>query len=345
MPTLRIPSSEQKRPLCRRGFTLVELLVVIAIIGILVALLLPAVQKAREAARRTQCVNQLKQLGLAAMNFESSRKHFPHGTYNYVDAVNFTPAPYGTYDGASSGSGPHTQDRRSWFHDLLPHMEESALYDEFEEHMKTGASALGFAKSDSVVQTLICSSDPIGPKTETYYGGFGNAQTQGFSGNYVACSGSRYFNEVRSGKNALQASADNNGMFYAVSKVTDAKVADGMSKTLMFSELILVEDGDNNDIRGRYYNPTHGGVHFTTLEPPNTSVEDRFNWCHIDAPEEAPCIYTGTNMHVSARSYHTNIVNACYADGSVHTISDSVDVIAYNAMGSRNGEEVVEVIE
>ncbi|MCA8989947.1 MAG: DUF1559 domain-containing protein, partial [Planctomycetaceae bacterium] len=76
-------SSNQKRQSQRAGFTLVELLVVIAIIGVLVALMLPAVQRAREAARRTQCKNNLKQIGLAILNFESSYKYLPSGGWGY----------------------------------------------------------------------------------------------------------------------------------------------------------------------------------------------------------------------------------------------------------------------
>jgi prepilin-type N-terminal cleavage/methylation domain-containing protein len=110
-----------------RGFTLVELLVVIAIIGILVALLLPAIQAAREAARRASCTNNLKNLGLAVLNFEQSRKIFPtsegwDASYtgdeqNVVDALN----PPGTK--WLSGAG--------WILAILPNLEEGALYDRF----------------------------------------------------------------------------------------------------------------------------------------------------------------------------------------------------------------------
>ncbi|HTN76322.1 MAG TPA: DUF1559 domain-containing protein, partial [Pirellulaceae bacterium] len=115
------------------GFTLVELLVVIAIIGILVALLLPAVQAARESARRMQCLNNMKQLGLAMHNHHSAKLYLPHSHYNYLDSTGSTPAPYS-----------NKQDRRCWFHDMLPYMEQQNLYDDFDKYMQTNASALGY---------------------------------------------------------------------------------------------------------------------------------------------------------------------------------------------------------
>ena len=176
------------------GFTLVELLVVIAIIGILIALLLPAVQAAREAARRAQCTNHLKQVGLAMHNHHDTHRRFPHGNYNFLDHTGYTPPPYGTDTDSGTGSGPHMQDRRCWMHDILPYIEQGPLYDRFQEYMETNASALGFPELDTVIPTLMCPSDPVGPKLHTFWGGIGT-DTQGFSGNVVVLAGSAYFNE------------------------------------------------------------------------------------------------------------------------------------------------------
>src|SRR5687767_11310458 len=172
------------------GFTLVELLVVIAIIGVLVALLLPAVQAAREAARRSQCANNLKQISLAALSFESAKKHFPHGTYNWIDRYAATPP------------GPLEQDRRCWMHDLWPYIEQTTLYSRFDAHMrKPGNSALGFPGSATVVSSAICPADSLSPKLHSFWGGLDGQPTQGFSGNYVACAGSQYFNKPLPGDN------------------------------------------------------------------------------------------------------------------------------------------------
>ena len=80
-----------------------------------------------------------------------------------------------------------------------------------------------------------------------------------------------------------ESSAHQDGIYFALSKVAPSDVTDGLSKTLAFTEIKLVEDTDSHDIRGRYHNPTHGGAMFTTLYPPNTTRPDRFNWCALEA--------------------------------------------------------------
>src|SRR5215211_2132386 len=113
----------------KRGFTLVELLVVIAIIGILVALLLPAIQAAREAARRSQCVNKMKQLGLAVLNYESARKVLPYAnTPNLTQALK-TGACAGAAGSAVASNGLR---HHSIFSFILPYIEEQAVYDQIK---------------------------------------------------------------------------------------------------------------------------------------------------------------------------------------------------------------------
>lgn len=324
------------------GFTLVELLVVIAIIGVLVAMLLPAVQAAREAARRASCQSNLKQLALAAILFDDARGHFPHGTYNYIDSTFATAPPYGTHDGRRPGRGPQTQDRRCWMHDLLPYQEQSAQYDLFSAHMDTGQSALAFPQMQNVLPIAMCASDPLSPKVETFWGGLNDLPHQGFSGNYVGCASSTYFNRPVEGSEltSLLTSANLDGIFFAVSKVSTQDITDGTSNTLLIGEVVLVEDAGSHDLRGRYHNPAHGGVLFSTLYTPNTTRPDVFNWCSHDPPPHAPCLQSTVNMQVATRSYHAGTVNVSRADGSVDTLSDGIDALVYNAMGSRNGEEI-----
>jgi len=332
-------SSSTHRPL-RRAFTLVELLVVIAIIGILIGLLLPAVQAAREAARRSQCSNNVKQIALGMLGFHNSRGHFPHGTYNYLDSTFRTPPPYGTMSHINNGD---TQDRRCWMHDVWPYIEQKSLYDEFDKYMTGGSStpgsrqpsALGFPQSHTVIPTAMCPTDPIGPKLHTYWGGLGTP-TQGFSGNYVACAGSGYFND----NGNWESSARLDGVCFAVSRVRIEDIDDGSSHTALLSEIILSPDTDSHDIRGRYHNPAHGGVLFSTRVPPNTMVPDRLNWCANNPVPRAPCVWNGRNMFVSARSYHPGGVNLGMADGSIHFIGSEVNPEAYKALGSRNGGEL-----
>jgi prepilin-type N-terminal cleavage/methylation domain-containing protein/prepilin-type processing-associated H-X9-DG protein len=309
----------------RRGFTLVELLVVIAIIGILIALLLPAVQAAREAARRTQCVNNIKQVCLGLHTFHDTHQHLPHGTYNYLDRHWGQPPPYN-----------NMQNRRCWMHDTLPYLEQGPLYERFDEYMNSGVvSALWFPELHTVVPPLMCPSDPLSPKLHTFWGDGGN-ETQGFSGNIVTCAGSDYFND----NGNLESSANRDGLFFAVSKVRIEDIKDGTTNTAMATEIILSPDVTDHDIRGRYYNPSHGGVLFSTRIPPNTMIPDRFNWCSSRPVRRAPCIWTGRNMFLSPRSYHPGGVNLGMADGSVHFLSDSVDPDAFEAAGSRDGGEL-----
>jgi prepilin-type N-terminal cleavage/methylation domain-containing protein/prepilin-type processing-associated H-X9-DG protein len=312
----------------RRGFTLIELLVVIAIIGILIGLLLPAVQKVREAANRAKCANHVKQTCLAFHNYHSTNGYFTHATYNYIDDYTTQPPPYNGL-----------QNRRCWMQDTLPYLEQDALFRSFDAYMAAGGSALGFPDLATLIPTLMCPSDPTNPKLFTFWGGNGTP-TQGFSGNYVVCAGNDYFNP-----GGTSNSANLNGIFYALSKTRLTDITDGTSNTAMVSELILVPDETAHDIRGRYYNPQHSGVSFTTMYPPNTPIPDQFDWCEMPNPiPQAPCVSTGSNQGVNifslARSYHMGGVNVGFADGSVKFISNAVDPVAYKALGSRNGGEV-----
>ena len=332
-------------PLCgrvrcssNRGFTLVELLVVIAIIAMLVTLLLPAVQSAREAARRSQCINSQRQIALALLNYESVNQHFPHGNYNYIDSTGSTPDPY-------NGK----QDRRCWFHDQLPFIEETALYDQFDAYMSIDRnSALGFPQLGTVVPTFSCASDPLNPKLHTLWGRLNGLPTQGFSGNYVGNAGDDYFNPTHINEETVSTSTSSsmlNGTLFAVSKVRIAQITDGTSKTALISEIILTPDTDAHDIRGRYYNPAHGGVLFSTRIPPNTSVPDRFNWCAKSPLPQTPCVWSDSNMFLSARSFHPGGANMANADGSVRFVTNGIDAAAYKAVGSRNGEEAISIVQ
>ena len=306
------------------AFTLIELLVVIAIIGVLIALLLPAVQAAREAARAAQCSSRLRDVCLALHNHHETYERFPHGTYNYLDSTFYTPPPYNDM-----------QDRRCWMHDTLPFLEQQGIYDRFVEYMSNHPSALGFPESRTMIPTLSCPSDPTSPKLHTFWGGLDGVPTQGFSGNYIVCAGSTYFNP-----GGVTNSAKLDGLFFAVSKVRIGDISDGTSQTAMASELILSPDTDSHDIRGRYYNPAHGGVLFSTRIPPNTLVPDQLNWCATHPVPRAPCIWTGTDMFVSPRSYHPGGVYLGMADGSVRFIPDYINAGVFRALGSRNGGEL-----
>jgi len=298
-----------------RAFTLVELLVVIAIIGVLVALLLPAVQAAREAARRMSCSNNLKQLGLGMHNYHDAFLIFPFGMNGDLVDLN-------------SGS----PNRLCWVPLILPFIEQSNLHDQINFELDLNPYASNTGGWDIVRATaipmLMCPSDPANPK-------MGN---QGFHGNYVLCNGSSSITTTTN-----QEGFDLDGMFFPQSKISFRDVTDGTSNTVMGAELILVPDtlsATGHDMRGRYYNTQDGGMFFSTLYSPNTSVADRRQHCSIKAPH-APCQRVNDPKHQSARSYHAAGAQSVFADGSVHFIAETINATTWNNLGSRNDGNVL----
>jgi prepilin-type processing-associated H-X9-DG protein len=248
----------------------------------------------------------------------------PPATYNWIDSTFTTPYP------------GNANDRRCWLHDILPYIEQGALFSRLETHLLTGQSALAFTGGyETILPTMMCPSDPTSPKTQTFWGGLAGQPTQGFSGNFVVCAGSDYFNDTSHTK-----SANLDGMLFALSKTRLVDVSDGLSNTALVSELILTPDNGAHDIRGRYFNPAHSGVAFSTIQPPNMLVPDQINWCNTVNPlPQAPCVWTGQYMFVLARSYHTGGVNVTLADGSARFITRNITPATYKALGSRNGGE------
>jgi prepilin-type N-terminal cleavage/methylation domain-containing protein len=312
----------------RSAFTLIELLVVIAVIGILIALLLPAVQKVREAANRTKCVNNLKQLGLAMHNYHDVNQLFPPGTYA------------STYGGPDTWTG----DRTSWALFLLPYVEQSNMWNIYQAWhvLQTGTFWWPFQEPNNVhfaiVPVWLCPSDPNSPKTLTFGGGT-QAASQGLHGNYAACAGSTVFNT--GGPPAVYGGTSLNGMFYSASKTRIADVTDGTTNTLMVGEILVSPDVSGHDTRGRYWSDgTTGGELFSTLNPPNTSVQDRLTYCQpITA---APCTPGSDNMFLSARSQHSGVVNAALADASVRSVSNNVNLSgSWQPLGTRANGEVL----
>ena len=328
-----------------RGFTLLELLVVIAVIGLLISLLVPAVQQARAVARTTSCKNNMRQVGLAMHNYADAHQALPPGMFNYMSAdIDDVLQP----DGTRGAMGPS---RSCWMQRVLPYLEQRALYDQFPFDANVQAQRWGVQLGVpiwTVVPPLMCPSDPANPKVTTDKGS-GPEDSEGFHGNIAMCAGSTDFGIANRWQiDGTADGADLDGMFYGLSSTRFADVTDGASNTVMGSELIINPDGRDTDttdgprdVRGRYYNCYRGEALFSTQHSPNTSIPDQTDACEVPNPA-SPCT-TGSDVIVQyARSYHPGGVNVLMADGAVRFVSENIATEVFRSAGTRAGGETPE---
>ena len=304
----------------RNAFTLVELLVVIAIIGILIAMLLPAVQAAREAARRLQCSNNLKQMGVAMHSHLSANNAFPPGSYWKPDSAQH-----------SSGN------EATWITFLLPYLEEKILYDMIDWE---GPDSFGNAFESPYtyrkitgeqLPMMLCPSSE--QDTELWWEGFAK-------GNYAANNGEGPMIEWYDPPTDRMA-----GVFHLEGKRVGSKasdISDGLSNTAFVSEILMVpKDGNKQDMRGVMHYPEGPLYHHNRT--PNDLYPDQVRPSNCVSTPMAPCqwsivAYRATVL--TARSLHPGGVNFLLGDGSVSFMSNTVTLDVWQALGTPSGGEI-----
>jgi len=326
--------NQPTRPAWRTGFTLVELLVVIAIIGVLVALLLPAVQSARESARRMTCANRLRQLGLAMHNYESTMTCFPTGTIN----------PVGDDPNGRNGSG-QPGIGAPWICMMLPQLEQPTLFEYFMKICKEKPEVVDWFGNASYAATQIgekhlkvmdCPSHPF--NEEELANGTGMEHLA--RGNFAACYGRGGYGQAFGKDPAI------GGVFATNLRLSGQNVTDGLSNTLAFSELKYRLKGpvgpSFQDTRGTWTYGVMGANIFSTQIGPNSASPDGVWGCRNTPTEGMPCVQVGTpydTLWAAARSYHPGGVHACLADGGVRFFSNNISLLTWQALGSRGGGE------
>ena len=322
----------------RRAFTLVELLVVIAIIGILIGMLLPAVQQVREAARRTQCMNNLKQQTLALLNYESAIQKFPIGA-----------KPNRQTGKVRWGVGWHVQ--------IMPYIEQTAVFNATSQQFNANAAAYGTTYEGLVIPAFVCPSSSIealleGGLTKAdftqrshYYGLAGAVDDTADGGTFV---------ELRNRPSPARGIISGGGLLLLNDELAMSQMTDGTSNSAVIGECsdylsdaaeqqvrpnqalsIHISTGTNQDVDGSNTSAMGAGGLFGV----HTLTTIRYAINHGDGSLEG----VGTGSYNNGlHSTHPGGVNVSYADGSSHFINDSLSIVTLKQLATRDDGFVLE---
>ncbi|EAQ78476.1 DUF1559 domain-containing protein [Blastopirellula marina] len=290
----------------KRGFTLVELLVVIAIIGVLIALLLPAVQQARESARRLQCTNNMKQLGIAMHNYHDVALALPIGVMR-TPGLNVTVS------------------NSTWFRRILPYIEQGAMFDAYEEKSNFYSAAPNRALSQTVIPMMRCPSD-----IEADYF---NSVVQY---NYAANLGNGNLDKSDANGAPFSPGPFDFSITYDGYATKFARITDGLSNTMMMGEIrVGAKEGDYRGLlQYAYLTLVSGNL------PPNTSIPDVSVYC-VSTPDQPCAVGTNFSYLLSMRSRHPGGAHALQCDGSVRFISNNIDINLIRGLSTMSGQEVL----
>ncbi|MCA9234643.1 MAG: DUF1559 domain-containing protein [Planctomycetales bacterium] len=343
------------------GFTLVELLVVIAIIGVLVALLLPAIQAAREAARRSQCINNLRQLSIAMLNYESSNGGFPHVAKFWNTAEMQAAYGAGNYTGA-------WYDDHGWYIPVLPYLEQGSVVAAVNPE-KSFSHADNLAGRTAFIESFACPSDIGLQQNEWAIPTWARVRT-----NYVANGGNTVYGGhfLGSCPGVYPACVEFGGAPFIPRKVGKLGfITDGTANTLMMSEVLVLPSTEG---WGGPYSDAQtalGGQVFTGFHTPNSALPDALarqsEWLNnvrdgfleqgmpLPSPAQSPPRSALVppeskddptlikQQYIAARSKHPGGVNATRCDGSGGFYTDGIDPYVWNALSSSAGGEVADL--
>jgi len=311
----------------KRGFTLVELLVVIAIIGILVALLLPAIQAAREAARRSECTNNLKQLSVALHNYHDTHRTFPWG--------------------AAGGWG------YTWHAYILPYVEQQAVYKIVPSPLSDAGYGDDSRPTDPCtvlaqigIKTFKCPSQPGGLN---YSGSVNNVSGRNV-GNYLGCAGGNL--NRGTGQTSGVDPRTSNGIMLAynmihtrgrIGPISMADVIDGTSTTVLVGEAIYEHGGSAKfcDQCDRHYFYSNGIDENRSDSDSGGDYSECLGSTYYPINSFKSSKIADTNRALAFGSYHPGGCNISLADASTRFVSEDVDIVTWRGLGSRDGGEVI----